>query len=58
MKAEQRWVSDAEVAEVPFVAFTSRRRAEHVPCRLIVRRVRRLQPLAGDGNAQGELFAA
>ena len=26
-------------------------------CRLIVRRVRRLQPLAGDGSEQGELFA-
>jgi hypothetical protein len=56
-EAEQRWVSDAEVAEVPFVAFTSRRKVEHVPCRLIVRRVRRLQPLAGDGSEQGELFA-
>ncbi|MPV89926.1 IS1380 family transposase, partial [Georgenia ruanii] len=57
-ETEQRWVSDAEVAEVPFVAFTSRRKAEHVPCRLIVRRVRRLQPLASDGSEQGELFAA
>lgn len=56
-EAEQRWVSDAEVAEVPFVAFTRRRKAEHVSCRLIVRRVRRLQPLAGDGSEQGELFA-
>src|SRR4051812_33254779 len=27
---EGRWVSDAEVAEVPFTAFTSRRKAEHV----------------------------
>jgi hypothetical protein len=45
---EQRWVSDAEVAEVPFVAFTGRRKAEHVPCRLVVRRVKRLQPLASD----------
>lgn len=56
--AEQRWVSDAEVAEVPFVAFTGRRKHEHVPCRLVVRRVKRLQPLAGDGTQQGELFAA
>ncbi len=52
------WVSDAEVAEVPFVAFTSRRTHEHVTCRLIVRRVRRLQPLAADGTVQDELFAA
>jgi hypothetical protein len=56
-EAEQRWVSDAEVAEVPFVAFTGRRKAEHVECRLIVRRVKRLQPLASDGTEQGELFA-
>ena len=27
---EQRWVSDAEVAETTFTAFTSRRKAEHV----------------------------
>jgi hypothetical protein len=55
---EHRWISDAEVAEVPFVAFTGRRKAEHVTCRLIVRRVRRLQPLTSDGSEQGELFAA
>ena len=54
---EQRWISDAEIAEVPFVAFTGRRKAEHVACRLVVRRVRRLQPSAGDGSEQGELFA-
>jgi hypothetical protein len=41
---EQRWVSDAEVAEVGFTAFTNRRRSEHVTARLIVRRVRRLNP--------------
>lgn len=56
-EAEQRWVSDAEVAEVPFTAFTGRRKSEHVACRLVVRRVKRLQPLAGDGTEQGELFA-
>ena len=54
---EQRWVSDAEVAEVSFMAFTGRRKAEHVACRLVVRRVKRLQPLASDGSEQGELFA-
>lgn len=56
-QAEQRWVSDAEVAEVPFTAFTGRRKAEHVACRLVVRRVKRLQPATGDGSEQGELFA-
>ena len=56
-ETESRWVSDAEVAEVPFVAFTSRRKAQHVSCRLVVRRVKRLQPRASDGSEQGELFA-
>ena len=46
------------MAEVPFTAFTSRRKADHVDCRLIVRRVKRLQPLATDGTEQGELMAA
>lgn len=56
-EAEGRWVSDAEVAEVSFTAFTGRRKTEHVTCRLIVRRVKRLQPLASDGTEQSELFA-
>jgi hypothetical protein len=57
-EAEQRWISDAEVAETEITVFTSRRKADHVTCRLVVRRVKRLQPLAGDGTEQGELFAA
>ena len=57
-EAEQCWISEAEVAEASFVAFTGRRKAEQVPCRLIVRRVKRLQPpAASDGSQQGELFA-
>ncbi len=51
------WISDAEVAETDFVAFTGRRKADHVPCRLVVRRVKRVQRLAIDGTEQGELFA-
>ncbi len=54
---EQRSISDVEVAEVAFTAFTGRRRAEHVTARLIVRRVRRLAA-AGTPAGQGELFAA
>jgi len=50
--------SDAEVAEISITVFTSRRKKDHVTCRLVVRRVKRLQPLARDGTAQGELFAA
>lgn len=47
------WVSDAEVAEVPYTAFTSKKNP--VTARLIVRRVKRLNPKAADG--QDELFA-
>ena len=35
----QRWISSAEVAEVPFTAFTSRKKTDHVPGRLVVRRI-------------------
>ncbi|MFC3350021.1 IS1380 family transposase, partial [Streptomyces echinoruber] len=38
---EERWVSDAEIAEVPFTAFTSKKKAFHTTARLIVRRVKR-----------------
>ena len=53
---EQRLVSDAEVAETTFTAFTGRRRAEHVTARLIVRRVRRLNPTTV-AVGQSEMFA-
>jgi Transposase DDE domain group 1 len=52
---EQRWISDAEVAETPFTAFTGRRASEHVHGRLIVRRVTRLNPKT-ETDGQGELF--
>ena len=55
-QAEDRWVSDAQVAEVEHTAFTSRKKAEHVTARLIVRRVRRLNPTATKAG-QDELFA-
>jgi hypothetical protein len=47
-----RWISRAEVAAVPFTAFSSRKRAEQVPGRLVVRRIPDLN--APDG--QGTLF--
>jgi len=60
-EVEQRWISEAEVAEIGFTAFIGRRKgrskSDHVGCRLVVRRVKRLQRLAGDGSAQSELFA-
>jgi Transposase DDE domain group 1 len=35
----QRWISRAEVAEIGFTAFSSRKAAEQVPGRLVVRRI-------------------
>ena len=53
---EERWVSDAEVAEIDFTAFTSRRQSEHISARLIVRRVKRLNPKTVPAG-QGDLFS-
>ncbi len=55
---EHRLISDAEVAEIPHTAFTSRRQAEHITGRLIVRRVRRLNTVSRDGAEQDELLPA
>jgi len=49
------WVSDAEVAETPYAAFTSKNKELHVTARLIVRRVRGKATAA---PGQGELFPA
>ncbi len=49
-----RWVSDAQVAEVEYTAFTSAKRP--ISARLIVRRVKDLNRKAAAG--QGELFTA
>jgi hypothetical protein len=51
-----QWVSDAEVAEVSFTAFTSKAKTQHVAARLIVRRVRDANPDHVQRDAQGELF--
>ncbi len=50
---QQRWVSDAEVAEIDYTAFTSKAKTKHVRARLIVRRVKDMNPLN-----QSELFTA
>jgi hypothetical protein len=50
----RQWISDAEIAEISYTAFASRRKAERVTVRLVVRRVK-------DRNVperQGELFTA
>ena len=50
-QASRQWISKAEVAEVPFTAFTSKKAADHVPGRLVVRRIPDLNPKARDGQA-------
>lgn len=50
------WVSDAEIAEIPYAAFTSKKKEDQVTARLIVRRVRARNDKAAAG--QGELFPA
>jgi len=56
-EAQQRWVSDAEVAEIDYLTFTSKAKAKakakHVHARLIVRGVKDMNP-----NNQSELFTA
>ncbi len=54
----QCWVSDAEVAEIPYTAFTSKPKAQQVTARLIVRRVRDQNPDHHVPDVQGELFPA
>lgn len=44
------WISNAEVAETEFTAFVGRKKAEHVTCRLVVRRVKRLNENAKNGQ--------
>jgi hypothetical protein len=51
----RRWISDAQVAEVEYTAFASRK-GQAITARLLVRRVRDLNPKATAG--QGELFTA
>jgi hypothetical protein len=53
---QQRWISDAQVAETTYTAFTSHGRKHQVTARLIVRRVKRLNPNTAP-QGQGELFS-
>lgn len=47
----RRWISRAEVAEIPFTAFTSKTAADHVRGRLVVRRIPDLNTKAGEPQA-------
>jgi len=44
------WISKAQVAEVPFTAFTSKKKSEQVGGRLIVRRIPELNPKQSTGQ--------
>ena len=47
------WISKAEVAEMPFTAFTSRKKSQQMPGRLVVRRI---PDLNAPAQGQGTLF--
>jgi len=49
-ESTSRWVSRAEVAEIGYTAFTSKKQAEQVPGRLVVRRIPDLNPDAKNGQ--------
>ncbi len=53
-EATDTWISRAEVAEIPFTAFASQKKAHHIPGRLVVRRIPDLRPSKDQG--QGTLF--
>ncbi len=46
----QTWISRAEVAEIAFTAFTAQKKVNHVPGRLVVRRIPDLNPEGKDGQ--------
>ena len=50
-ETSRQWISKAQVAEIPFTAFTSRKPAEQVPGRLVVRRIPELNVRAAHGQA-------
>src|SRR3954464_9420103 len=49
-EATGAWISKAQVAEVPFTAFTSKKKADQITGRLIVRRIPELNPKQSDGQ--------
>jgi hypothetical protein len=53
-QSTQRWISRAEVAEIEFTAFSSKKATEHIPGRLVVRRIPDLNH--GSDHGQATLF--
>lgn len=52
----QSWISRAQVAEIDFTAFTAQARRNHVPGRLVVRRIRDVKAEQKKAAGQGSLF--
>jgi len=50
-QSTQRWISRAEVAEIEFTAFSSKKATEQVPGRLVVRRIPDLNHASDHGQA-------
>jgi hypothetical protein len=55
-EATGQWVSRAEVAEVPFTAFAAQKKADHVPGRLVVRRIPDFNAEKNKAAGQDTLF--
>ena len=55
-EATGRWVSRAEVAEIPFIAFSAQKRADQVPGRLVVRRIPDFNAEKNKAAGQDSLF--
>ena len=55
-EATGTWVSRAEVAEVPFTAFAAQKMADHVPGRLVVRRIPDFNAEKNKAAGQDTLF--
>ncbi len=54
---QHRWIFDAEVAEIGYAPFASRRKADDHAARLIVRRVKRLNPKSAAAGQDPHLAA-
>lgn len=54
--ATGRWISRAEVAEIPFTAFSAQKKSERVPGRLVVRRIPDFSAEAHKAAGQDTLF--
>jgi Transposase DDE domain group 1 len=55
-EATGRWISSAEVAEVPFTAFAAQKKTDHVPGRLVVRRIPDFNAEKNQAAGQDTLF--